>query len=78
MNDGKPPRRSLFSYILPYILIAGAAGLFIWLMFSNLFGNNDTIAESKIDEVVLSYSLNQDTKNILMLSLITLNQEELY
>ena len=62
MNDGKPPRRSLFSYILPYILIAGAAGLFIWLMFSNLFGNNDTIAESKIDEVVLSYSLNQDTK----------------
>lgn len=62
MNDGNPPRRSLFSYILPYILIAGAAGLFIWLMFSNLFGANDTIVESKIDEIVLSYNLNQDTK----------------
>lgn len=62
MNDGKPPRRSLFSYILPYILIAGAAGLFIWLMFSNLFNGNDTIAESKVDETVLGYSLNQDTK----------------
>ena len=55
MNDGKAPRRSIFSMILPYILMAAAAGLFIWLIFSNLFNRTNSIDESLLDETVLNY-----------------------
>ena len=36
MNDGQKPRRSIFGLILPYIVMALAVGLFIWLIASNL------------------------------------------
>ena len=62
MNDGKPPRRSIFSYILPYVLMAGAVGLFIYLMFSNLFRSSDEIKESDLDSKVLYYKFNETSK----------------
>lgn len=62
MNDGKPPRRSAFSYIFPYILMAGAVGLLIWLMFSNIFRTSNERTVSWVEENVLYYSFNTETK----------------
>ena len=63
MNEGNnPPKRSIFSYILPYVLMAGAIGLFIWLMFSNLFRTSDEIDIRALDETVLYYRFNTDSK----------------
>ena len=62
MNDGKAPKRSKLSYILPYILMAGTIGLFVWLIFSNFFSSSDVIDEMKFDETVLNYRFNALTK----------------
>ena len=58
MNENRPPRRSLLGYILPYILMAGAVGLFMWLIFSNLFRGSDAIKPSDLDSTVLYYEYN--------------------
>ena len=62
MNDGKTPRRSIISYIIPYVLMAGAVGLFMWLIFSNLFRSSDWIKESDLDSKVLYYKFNEGEK----------------
>jgi len=58
MNENRPPRRSLLGYILPYILMAGAVGLFMWLIFSNLFRGSDAIKPSDLDSTILYYEYN--------------------
>ena len=45
MNDGNK-KRSIFSYILPYLLIGLTVGMFVWLMVRNLWNQTDTWAES--------------------------------
>ena len=62
MNDGNAPKRSIFSYILPYILMAGAIGLFIWLAFSNLFRSSDEIDVRQLEETVLYYKFDASEK----------------
>ena len=62
MNDGKAPKRSIFTYVFPYILMAAAAGLFIWLIVSNLFNRSNNITESALDETVLNYKYNETSK----------------
>lgn len=62
MNDGNAPKRSIFSYILPYILMAGAIGLFIWLAFSNLFRSSDEIDVRQLEETVLYYKFDAAEK----------------
>ena len=48
MNDGKP-RRSLISYLLPYIFGAILIGVFAWILIGRMMGNSETWAESQID-----------------------------
>ena len=36
MNDGEKPKRSILSYILPYLMMAVTVGLFIWLLVSQM------------------------------------------
>ena len=48
MNDGNK-KRSIFSYILPYLLIGLTVGMFVWLMVRNLWNQTDTWAESQLD-----------------------------
>ena len=60
MSEQRPPRRSVITYILPYILMAGAVGLFIWLIASSFFRNSDGIKESELDTTVLGYKLSVD------------------
>ena len=62
MNDGQPPKRSLFSYILPYILMASAVGLLVWLMFSNLFRGSNERSVTWVEENVLRYNFNPSTE----------------
>ena len=50
MNDGNK-KRSIFSYILPYLLIGLTVGMFVWLMVRNLWNQTDTWAESQLDTV---------------------------
>ncbi len=57
MNE-RPPRRSLLSIILPYVLMAGAVGLFVWLIASQFLGGSNAIYESEVDKNVLGYKLN--------------------
>ncbi len=52
MNEGKPPRRSILAYILPYILMAGTVGLFIWLIVTQMMPRSENWAESYIDNSV--------------------------
>ncbi len=50
MNDGNAPRkRSIFSYLLPYVLIAATIGVFVYLIVSRLSSGSETWAESDID-----------------------------
>jgi len=42
MNDGKAPKRSIISYILPYIMMAATIGLFVWLIMSNFINTSET------------------------------------
>ena len=58
MNDGKPPRKSIFGFILPYILTAVAIGLFVWLIVSRFVGGTETWTESQID-AYLGYTTGQ-------------------
>lgn len=55
MNDGKAPKKSVFSFILPYLLMAVTVGLFIWLIVSSMVGKGETWAISEIDNY-LGYS----------------------
>ena len=50
MNDVNAPRkRSIFSYLLPYVLIAATIGVFVYLIVSRLSSQTETWAESDID-----------------------------
>lgn len=49
MNDGKAPKKSIFSFILPYILMAATVGVFIWLIVSSMVGKGETWAYSDLD-----------------------------
>ena len=60
MNDGNAPRkRSIFSYLLPYLLIAATIGVFVYLIVSRLSSGTETWAESDIDSNV-GYVLNDE------------------
>ena len=48
MNDGEKPRRSLFSAILPYIMVAMTIGLFIWIIVTQM-GVGSTWKASNLD-----------------------------
>lgn len=48
MNDGKK-KRSIFSYILPYLLIGTVVGMLVWLVVRNMFNNVQTWNQSDID-----------------------------
>lgn len=48
MNDGKK-KRSIFSYILPYLLIGAVVGMFVWLIVRNMFNNVETWNQSDLD-----------------------------
>ena len=61
MNDGQKPKRSILGYILPYIVMALAVGLFIWLIASNLTRSTEWYA-SKLDGY-FGYSYNETSKN---------------
>ncbi len=62
MNDGNAPRkRSIFSYLLPYVLIAATIGVFVYLIVSRLSSQTETWAESDID-TNLSY-VDVDSEN---------------
>ena len=53
MNDGNAPRRrSVFSYILPYLLIAATIGVFVYLIARNFTSSSETWAVSAIDDNV--------------------------
>ena len=60
MNDGNAPRkRSVFSYILPYVLMAATIGMFVWLIVSQFSSSGETWNESDIDANI-GYVLNED------------------
>ena len=42
MNDSKGPKRSIISYIIPYLLMATTAGLLVWLLISNFVNRTET------------------------------------
>lgn len=59
MNDGNAPRkRSVLSYILPYVLMAATIGVFVWMIVSQFTGSGETWAESDIDSNI-GYVLNE-------------------
>ncbi len=61
MNDGNAPRkRSIFSYLLPYVLIAATIGVFVYLIVSRLSSGNEVWAESDIDTYV-GYKVKTET-----------------
>ena len=61
MNDGNAPRkRSIFSYLLPYVLIAATIGVFVYLIVSRLSSGNEVWAESDIDTYV-GYKIKTET-----------------
>ena len=60
MNDGNAPRkRSVFSYILPYLLMAATIGVFVWLIVSQFSGGGETWSVSDIDRNI-GYVLNDE------------------
>ncbi len=62
MNDGNSPRkRSVLSYLLPYVLIAATIGVFVYLIVSRLSTGGESWAASDIDTYVNYVELN-DTK----------------
>ncbi len=48
MNDGNAPKRSLISYILPYILMAGVVGIFVYLIVSRFVSNGEEWGKNEI------------------------------
>ncbi len=61
MNDGNAPRkRSIFSYLLPYVLIAATIGVFVYLIVSRLSSGSEAWAESDIDTYV-GYKVKTET-----------------
>ena len=61
MNDGNAPRkRSILSYLLPYVLIAATIGVFVYLIVSRLSSGTETWAESEIDSNV-GYVIDKDS-----------------
>ena len=61
MNDGNAPRkRSIFSYLLPYVLIAATIGVFVYLIVSRLSSGSEAWAESDIDNYV-GYKITTET-----------------
>lgn len=59
MNEGKTPRKSIFAYILPYLLMAATIGVFVWLIVSQMMPRSETWAESYVDNNV-GYVLNSE------------------
>lgn len=49
MNDGQQPKRSIFSYILPYLLMAITVVLFVWLIVSQMNPGVITWKEGDLD-----------------------------
>ena len=52
MNDGKTPRRSVFGFILPYLITAIGIALLIWLFASRFFGGSQNIPVTELDKYV--------------------------
>lgn len=63
MNDGPAPKkRSIFSVILPYILMAATIGIFIWLIVDNMTGRPVEWARDSLDDRLgYSYNINEET-----------------
>lgn len=62
--DNKQPRRSVLSYILPYLAIGVFVSLIVWLILSQFRNNTEAWAAGKIDDnigykVVLNTSTNE-------------------
>jgi len=49
MNDGQQPKRNIFSYILPYLLMAITVVLFVWLIVSQMNTGAVTWKEGDLD-----------------------------
>ena len=62
MNDGKAPKRSLLSFILPYIFIALIIFGVVWFVVSNYLGGGVTWTAGELDEK-LGYQLVIDRSN---------------
>jgi cell division protease FtsH len=56
MNDGQQPKRNVFTYILPYILMAITVALFVWLIVSQTMGTTNVWSESNLDTYIGAYS----------------------
>lgn len=85
MNDGKAPKKSIFSFILPYILMAATVGVFIWLIVSSMVGKGETWAYSDLDKY-LGYTTSvktdttsgEKTVNVTLDEFNTLNRQVYY
>ena len=66
MNDGPAPKkRSIFSVILPYILMAATIGIFIWLIVDNMTGRPVEWARDSLDDRLgYSYNINEETGEV--------------
>jgi nitric oxide reductase large subunit len=51
MNDGQQPKRNIFTYILPYILMAVTVGLFVWLILSQI-NHSESWNQSNLDNYI--------------------------
>ena len=49
MDNNKAPRRSILSYIIPYLAMAGFIGLMVWLIMSQFSNQSEGWALSKVD-----------------------------
>jgi ATP-dependent Zn protease len=56
MNDGQQPKRNIFTYILPYILMAITVALFVWLIVSQTMGTTNVWSESNLDAYIGAYN----------------------
>ena len=57
MNDGQQPKRNIFTYILPYILMAVTVGLFVWLILSQI-NHSEPWNQSNLDNYIGAYEAN--------------------
>jgi hypothetical protein len=59
MNDGQQPKRNIFTYILPYILMAVTVGLFVWLILSQTMGTTNVGARAT--SIIILELMNHDS-----------------
>ena len=60
MNDGNQPKRSIFGFILPYLITAVGIILLIFFFTGRLFAGPETVYPTDVDSTFLGYSLTLD------------------